>query len=249
MSLIVAIPRMPRTLWCCSCALALVAALAAGPLMAQEQESRRNPIVIENAKAGTTDWKITRSSDDIGQQIKGYASATSVNRGRRIDFHVSVNIPQAFTIEIYRMGWYGGSGGRLMQSIGPLPGETQDEPNYAPATGMVSYRWERSYRLRVPRSWTSGIYMAKLTNADGFENYISFAVRDDGSDADFLYQQPVTTYQAYNAFPRNDAVNDDAGCKTTRARTWFPWLRLASGGGAGRNGPIGDRPDDQSPRR
>ena len=49
--------------------------------------------------------------------------------------------------------------------------------------------------------WTSGVYLALLKNAAGFQNYISFVVRDDGRVGALLYQQPVTTYQAYNDYP------------------------------------------------
>ena len=40
-----------------------------------------------------------------------------------------------------------------------------------------------------------------LTNAQNYQSYITFVVRDDTRKADFLYQQSVTTYQAYNNYP------------------------------------------------
>ena len=40
-----------------------------------------------------------------------------------------------------------------------------------------------------------------LTNAQNYQNYIVFVVRDDSRVAALLYQQPVTTYQAYNDYP------------------------------------------------
>src|SRR6266581_9270096 len=42
-----------------------------------------NPIVIENQQAGTSQWQIPWGSaaTDSGGQIKGYASAASVNKG------------------------------------------------------------------------------------------------------------------------------------------------------------------------
>lgn len=182
----------------CVVVVAFLLTGANGRALAQEQ----NPVVLENANAGTDNWIISRSSDDTVQQIKGYASATSVNKGQNIDFFVSVNVAQTYSLAIYRMGWYNGAGGRLMKTVNSLNGTTQALPDYEPATGMVSYRWNRSYTLAVPSTWTSGIYLAKLTNSQGYENYISFVVRDDARTADLMYQQPVTTYQAYNPFPR-----------------------------------------------
>ena len=42
--------------------------------------AQTNPIVIENQQPGTGAWWWTKLADDTSQQIKGYASATSVNQ-------------------------------------------------------------------------------------------------------------------------------------------------------------------------
>src|SRR5256885_12508809 len=44
---------------------------------------------------------------------------------RSITFYVTVNPAQTYTIDLYRMGWYQGLGGRLLQHIGPLTGMPQ----------------------------------------------------------------------------------------------------------------------------
>ncbi len=161
----------------------------------------QNPVVIENSNPGTTEWRLTKWASDVEMQIKGYASATSVNLGEEITFYITVNPAQSYNIQIYRMGWYGGTGGRLMHESGPLDGFKQADPVLDADTGLLYCPWEASYTLSVPTSWTSGVYLAKLTNAEGYDNYIVFTVRDDDRTADFLYQQPVTTYQSYNSFP------------------------------------------------
>jgi len=167
--------------------------------------STGNAIVIENQQAGSSDWQMNRKnywvSDDIKGQIKGYASSTSVNKGGQIDFHVTVNPAQKFTIDVYRMGWYNGQGGRLLQNIGPLDGITQPKPTPDPTTGLIDCNWPSSYTLTVPDTWTSGIYLAVLTNEKNYQNYIIFVVRDDASTAALLYQLSLTTYQAYNLYP------------------------------------------------
>ena len=160
-----------------------------------------NPVVTENQQPGTTQWQITKVGTDAVGQIKGYASATSVNRGGNITFHVSVNPAQTYTIDVYRIGWYQGLGGRLLQHIGPLAGTTQPTCPTDPTTGMIACNWASAYTLAAQTSWTSGIYLALLTNAQGYQNYIEFVVRDDGRVAALLYQQPVTTYEAYNDYP------------------------------------------------
>jgi N,N-dimethylformamidase beta subunit-like, C-terminal len=179
----------------------------AGPPNSNTAQATSNPIVIENQQAGSSDWQMKRKgykvSKDIKGQIKGYASATSVNKGGQIDFHVTVNPAQKFTIDVYRMGWYNGQGGRLLQNIGPLDGITQPKPTPDPTTGLIDCNWPSSYTLTVPDTWTSGIYLAVLTNEKNFQNYIIFVVRDDASTAALLYQLSITSYQAYNHYPND----------------------------------------------
>src|SRR5207245_5905606 len=73
-----------------------------------------NPVVAENQQAGSSAWKLgSLVADDVTQQVKGYASATSVNQNATISFFVSVNPVQTFNLDIYRIGWYGCIGGPL----------------------------------------------------------------------------------------------------------------------------------------
>jgi hypothetical protein len=165
-----------------------------------------NPIVIENQQPGTTEWELgyyffrPYGTDEEGQ-IKGYASATSVNKGESITFQVSVNPAQTYTIDVYRLGWYQGLGGRLMQHIGPLNGVQQPPCPTDATTGMVQCNWTPAYNLVTQSSWTSGVYVAVLKNAQNYYNYVLFVVRDDSRVAALLYQQPVTAYQAFNNYP------------------------------------------------
>jgi hypothetical protein len=173
-----------------------------------QQLATDNPIVLENQQSGTSQWRIPFGSaaTDSGGQIKGYASATSVNKGQNITFYVSTNPAQTYTIDVYRMGWYQGLGGRLMQHIGPLNSIQQPTCPTDATTGMIECQWAPAYMLATQTSWTSGIYLALLTNAQGYQNYIVFVVRDDSRVAALLYQQPVATYQAYNDYPYDNAT-------------------------------------------
>src|SRR2546426_2290253 len=164
-----------------------------------------SPIVLENQQPGSGNWQMLLSgfqpADDTVKQIKGYASATSVNKGESITFHVTVNPAQSYTIDVYRMGWYQGLLGRLMQSIGPLQGVAQPACPVDSGTGLIECDWTASYTLTVPTTWTSGVFLVMLTNAQGYQNYITFVVRDDARRADLLFQQAVATYQASNNYP------------------------------------------------
>ncbi len=162
-----------------------------------------NPIVLENQQPGTDNWIIPdtgdQQADDVSNQIKGYAGATSVNLGGSLTFYVTVNPSQTFTIDFYRLGYYQGLGGRLMLSVGPINGVQQPAcPIVDSSTDLVACSWSAGYTLNVPNTWTDGIYFAVLTNANNFQNYVPFVVRNDSRSAALLYQESVNTFQAYN---------------------------------------------------
>jgi len=177
---------------------------SSGPSAAERASSpevEENPVVIENTMPGTSEWRLTKVANDAAQQIKGYASAASVDIGEKIDFFVTVNSAQTYSIDIYRFGYYQGTGARLVDHVDGLAGVKQPPCPMDPATGMISCNWSLGHSLTVPLTWTSGVFLAKLTNAEGFQNYITFTVRDDDRRSDLFYQQSVTTYQAYNNYP------------------------------------------------
>jgi hypothetical protein len=168
-------------------------------------------IAGENTRPGTTSWQITNPA--VAGEIAGYANSTSYNRGDTVDLHISTRTPgQRHEIAVYRMGWYGGTGARLVKVISDLTGQAQGywspgESLHACArckldakTGLLDANWEISYRLKLDKSWPSGAYIAKLQDVDGKQAYIPFVVRDDSRHADVLVQLSVNTWQAYNAW-------------------------------------------------
>ena len=164
-------------------------------------------VATENQQPGSDNWAIVGvAADDVGKQIKGYASATSVNKGDSITFYVSVATAQTYTIDVYRMGYYQGHGGRLMQSVGGLAGTPQPPCPADINTGLAECNWAAGYTLAVPTTWTSGVFLAKLTSSAGYQNWIIFVVRDDARRADLVYQEPITTYQGYNNYPNDNAT-------------------------------------------
>src|SRR5437870_8288782 len=185
-------------------AVAAVLALVASAVMAPAIPALAadNPIVIENQLPGSTAWRLAPGliADDANGQIKGYASDLSVKQNESITLYVTVNPGQTYTIDIFRMGWYAGLGGRLRFHAGPLNGFQQSACVPDPTTGLIACNWVPGYTLTIPSDWTSGVYLALLPNAAGYQNYVMVVVRD-GRPAPFLYQQSVITDQAYNNYP------------------------------------------------
>jgi hypothetical protein len=193
-----------------------------------------NRVTAENARPGTSDWRISQvASDEVSKQVLGFASATSVNAGEQITFYVTVNPAQTFSIDIYRIGYYQGQGGRLMRRVSGVDGRSQPGCASDAMTGMLACtNWSPSYQFTVPARWTSGIYLAKLTNSRGYQNYIVFAVREDDRESALLYQQSVTTYQAYNNYP-NDLPAQPATTVPATGKSLYEFNSSASRTGLG----------------
>jgi len=198
--------------------------------------AQSNVIQAENAKPGTADWQLSAPSGT--PTVEGYASSTSVNRGETLRFFVSSAAP-SYTLAIYRMGWYGGTGGRLMTSV-VLPGSKRATPAPDPATGLIDCNWPESWRFTIPQTadktdWASGIYLAKLTPSAGTQSYIIFVVRDDSSRSTYVYQSTPTTSQAYNNWGGKSlyTYNSTNGAPARKVSFNRPYARGGYWGGAG----------------
>jgi len=159
----------------------------------------------ENAQPGAADWQLTkvrldRAGGCRSPWIEGYCSRQSVEAGESLDIFVSMNPPGRFRLEIFRMGYYGGRGARLMTTLGPLDGKTQPDPEIG-LNRVRECRWEPSARLKIPADWPSGVYLGRLS-AQRWQSYIIFIVRDRRK-AGVLLQCSDNTWQAYNRWPDN----------------------------------------------
>lgn len=164
--------------------------------------ARDNPIVRENARPGTTDWQLTfvRSDNFRSEPIEGYCSRTSARPGEAIDLFLSAKPAGQVHVDLYRMGYYGGKGGRHMARLGPFPVTPQPLPPVGPRR-LRECQWQRTTTLTIPRDWPSGVYLGKLScSAHRYQSYVIFVVRDDRR-ADLLLQTSDTTWQAYNKWP------------------------------------------------
>ncbi|PPJ63631.1 N,N-dimethylformamidase beta subunit family domain-containing protein [Cuspidothrix issatschenkoi] len=160
----------------------------------------QNAIVLENQKAGTTAWKITNLATN--DEIAGYGDATSINKGQALNLKISLAQAGQYRLDVYRLGYYGGKGGRLITSVTDLNGVTQADPSITNAsTNLVECKWNTSYTLQTGTDWTTGLYLVKLTDSGtGKQNYIQFVLRDDNRPADLGFQDAVATAQAYNNY-------------------------------------------------
>ena len=183
-----------------------------------------NIIQIENEKPGTTEWLLTKIKKgskpilyapedepyDLGwhrrKQVEGYCSHTSIRAGETLKIYVSTEPAAEYKIDIYRMGYYGGTGGRLMRSMGPSQGVAQPDP--VVDGNRLECKWSESVSLQIPHDWVSGVYLGKLSSLEtGGEAYIIFIVRDDRK-ADLMFQSSDMTWSSYNRWPNWRSMYD-----------------------------------------
>ena len=178
---------------------------AAGPNLIQQ----------ENAREGATDWQLTRVRVDKPNgcrnvAIEGYCSKQSVAAGEKLQIMVSTEPAEKYHIEIFRTGYYGGRGARLITTLGPFDGQPQPVPTPNERT-LHECRWQPATELTIPADWPSGVYLGRLTTLPPkderpyWQSYVIFIVRDE-RPADVLFQCSDNTWQAYNGWPYKSSV-------------------------------------------
>jgi Domain of unknown function (DUF4082)/Bacterial Ig domain len=165
--------------------------------------SPANPIVAENCLPGNPDseWDV-KTADAGDPTIQGFATDISVNQGGTVFFKVKA--AHAYSINIYRMGYYQGLGARKVATISPSAPQPQTQPACVTdnTTGLIDCgTWGVSASWAVPSTAVSGIYFAHLVRTDtGGDSHIVFIVRNDASTSAILFQTADETWQAYNNY-------------------------------------------------
>ena len=165
--------------------------------------SPANAIEKENCLPGnpSSDWDISAAGDPT---IQGFATDISVNVGGTIFFKINTNATK-YHFDIYRLGYYGGNGARLIAgNLTPSARLPQSQPACLTDATTFLYdcgNWAISASWQAPSTATSGIYLAHLIRDDtGGDSHIVFIVRNDASHSDMLFQTSDETWQAYNDF-------------------------------------------------
>lgn len=167
-----------------------------------------NPIVCENQNAGTTAWGISGNGD---LTIQGFATDISVNIGQTISFKIDTPASK-YHVDIYRLGYYQGNGGRFITRIQPSASLPQSQPACLkdPATNLADCgNWAVSASWQIPSTAVSGLYLAVPTRDDtGGASHIPFIVRNDASQSDILFQTSDETWEAYNPYGGHSLYGD-----------------------------------------
>jgi hypothetical protein len=184
-----------------------------------------NAVTCENQQtAGVQD--LTDGANNLATytsaygDIQGFATAQSVLPGGTIS--MKVESPTKYSLEVSRLGYYGGKGSRLMSwsmntSTGTYPatysGSTLPACDSDKATGLVDCgNWPTTVSIQVPSNAVSGLYLVALEQTDSTDALIGYmpvpvVVREPDNAAhhsDIVVQTSDETWQAYNTFGGQD---------------------------------------------
>ena len=151
-------------------------------------------VLDENARDGTRAWRIKRAA---AHDIEGFADRVSVQVGGAVHLYVNTTAP-SFHARAFRLGYYGGDGGRRIWTSNTVIGRTQPPATVDSDTNTVVAPWSRSLSFTVGEKFVEGSYLLKLVASTGGASYVPLVVRNDASAADLVVQHQTTTWQAYN---------------------------------------------------
>src|SRR5580700_2110029 len=164
-----------------------------------------NPMEAENCLPGNppSQWYVVGAGSN---NIQGFTTDISVNIGQTVFFKINTNAV-AYSINIFRMGYYQGNRARLVASISPTAPLPQNQPPCLTdsSTGLTDCgNWAISASWVVPGTATSGVYFAQLMRSDtGEASPVLFVVRNDASHSDILAQTSDESWHAYNDYGGN----------------------------------------------
>ena len=180
----------------------------------------------ENAKAGYVGWstgipvefagdfsgkeKIARSHSFNLRSLQpqgtmvtgpeGWFSTSSATCGQIVPLHISGNgLP--VKISVFRMGYYGGAGARLIAQIATKPiAHFGSNMNNNVGHATITTNWPASWNFKINRNTSPGQYLVRLDDNTGDSNFVPIMVTNPNSHDEVTFVSSVLTWQSYNAW-------------------------------------------------
>jgi N,N-dimethylformamidase beta subunit-like protein len=184
-----------------------------------------NPLILdENQLPGTDSWLIPPGHGAL-DEIQGYTDMPSAAPSQTVSFFVSTQqAGTPYQADVYRLGWYGGAGARLLTTLHET-GQAQGYYEWNSkaliscwtctmdaSTKLIEAHWQPSFTVTVAANWVTGLYIAKLTDANDKQTYVPFEVRGNDHSM-YLVSIPDATTAAYNDWA-------DTACIMGQIRRW-----------------------------
>jgi len=204
----------------------LALATAVNPARAAEVTCpNANPVVNENSCMGPGTTANQSINDHYSEELGGFTTKTSYNLGESVPLKIGTNEPSfpssSVNIAVYRIGYYGGTGARLISAASAnnvkVNNSFKCEAMNATTGELSCANWATTYTVPGSALPISGIYEAVFTDVahGGIQNYVTFTVRNDARASQMLFILPSATYEAYNTWGCKSLYFDACGGENT----------------------------------
>lgn len=167
-----------------------------------------NWVAKENQKPGVKmtmgDWRHLDVANPQGSAL--WLDQTSVTCGQSVGIHASTHLSNLAssgrrTFEALRIGWYGGSGARLVWRSSAIQLKDQKVPVVRNAERMVETRWNTTLQFTVGTDWTPGFYLiASISPRGAIESIAPLIVRSPLGTSKLVLIHSTMTWAAYNTY-------------------------------------------------
>lgn len=169
-------------------------------------------VIAENRKPGAPGWVIP--AGHLGG-IAGFADHVDATAYQQVKLYVSTAAP-TFHVEAYRVGYYQGTGARLVWRSPEVTGHTQPACPVTPGVNMVACdNWTPSITVPITPAFVQGDYLFKLVGTGDQQSYVPLTVWDPASHGTYLLKNDVFTWQAWNPYGGYDYYAGRGACPRT----------------------------------
>ena len=158
-------------------------------------------IASENRHRGTRAWRLPGPSLYVGGlahgSVTGYVATPAIAPGGTQRIYVSAPGSRWVRIRIFRIGWYGGAGGREVLVSTPLRVITQPPCSHNFRTGLTECDWHPTLSFRFPPRSPPASTSSSSRPARAPRDCLFVVL---AAPAAPLAQLPTSTYEAYNAW-------------------------------------------------
>jgi hypothetical protein len=206
----------------------------------------------ENAKAGNSHWAqgipvefsgeygarkrylgITKwLAHSIGtMSISGWFDSPSATCGAQVGLHISGNdIP--VTVSVFRMGYYGGAGARLISTDTTRPIKAYSFQVSPAPESTVSTTWPVGWNFKITQATPPGQYLVRLDDSSGHSSFVPLVVFNPEISSSITFVSSILTWQAYNHWGGYSLYKGPTYRRSTRSRV-ASFNRPYDGDGAG----------------
>jgi len=160
-------------------------------------------VAAENRAQGTSAWRLPGGAGTIGGVVQGaiagYVAEQAITAGETEKVYVSAPGAHSVRVAVYRMGWYGGTGGRLVLRSEPLTLVAQPPCKHSRETGLTECAWHATLAFAIPAALPSGVYIVRMSASTGAQGDCLFVVRATAPSG-LVVEIPTATYEAYNGW-------------------------------------------------